>query len=54
MEHVAAFFGIVSLQVLERVDRSDFAQVFGQPYDTAFRLAILYIVDEFGNLILAE
>jgi hypothetical protein len=42
------------LQVLERVDGFDLTKIFGQPCDATFRLAILDILDEIGDIVLTE
>jgi len=54
MECVAAFFHLRSLQVLEGVDGLDLFQIFGEPLDAAPGLAILNVLEEVSDLVLAR
>src|ERR1035438_1035835 len=54
MEGVAAFLHLRSLQVLEGVDGFDLFQEFSEPLNAALWLAVLGLVDEFGNLALPQ
>src|SRR5580658_6924189 len=53
VERVTALLGLRPLQVLEGIDGLDLGQIFRQPRDTAFRLAILNVFEEVGDLVLA-
>ena len=54
VERVTALFELVSLQVLEGINGFHGGQKLMEPCHTAFRLAVLCLLDEFGNFILAE
>ena len=54
VERVAAFFGVVPLQMLEGVDGFDVGEIFVEPSYSALGQAVLGLVDEFADLILAH
>ena len=54
MEGVAAFLRIRALQVLEGVDGFDLGQIFLEPDDAGFGLAVFEFLDELGKVVLIK
>src|ERR1700738_1812595 len=54
VKRVAAVHRFRSLQMLEGVDRLDLFQILGPPLDVRFRLGIVKVFEEVGNLVLTD